>query len=132
MDLTKAGRPINDGAARQRVRVAWGVNPPDWIGALADACDELSQAKVAAAIGYSPSVVNQVLAGVYAGKIERVERAARNIYLPEQVACPVLGEITTTRCAAEQAKPLSTANPLRIALAKKCPKCPNFQGDGTL
>ena len=121
----------HSGVARQRVRKAWGVNPPDWIAALAGACDELSQAKVAFAIGYSPSVVNQVLAGVYAGKTEKVERAVRNIYLPEQVSCPVLGEITTTRCAAAQGQPLSTANPLRIALARKCPLCPNYQGDKT-
>lgn len=129
MDVAKAEAIATDGAARQRVRGAWGADPPDWVTALANACDEQSQAKAAAAIKYSASVVNQVLARVYAGNIEKVERAVRNVYLPEQVACPILGEITTTRCAETQARPLSTANPLRIALARQCRFCPNYQGD---
>ena len=116
------------GAASARVRKAWGDAPPDWIIALANACDETSQARVADEIRYSASVVNQVLARVYGGATDKVERAVRNVYLPEQVACPVLGDISTRRCANEQAMPFSTANRLRIALSRKCPNCPHYQG----
>lgn len=111
----------------ERARKAWG-RTPDWVEALAEECDRTSQAKAAERVGYSASVVNQILANCYRGKISAVERKVRLALLPERVLCPVLGAITTTRCAVEQEKPFSIANPLRVALARKCPTCPNSEG----
>ncbi|HAT50771.1 MAG: hypothetical protein HQL07_04610 [Nitrospirae bacterium] len=48
---------------------------PDWILKLAERCDSEGQGRVAAQIGYSKSVISQVLSGKYTGRIDWVERA---------------------------------------------------------
>lgn len=117
-------------SATARMRRAWGATPPDWVAVLAEACERESQAGVAGRIGYSPSVVNQILGRKYRGNLARVERAVRLEYLPERVACPVLGAITTSRCSVHQRRP-SRANVVLAELARTCPRCPNredFEG----
>ncbi|MBF0139818.1 MAG: hypothetical protein HQL74_06010 [Magnetococcales bacterium] len=48
---------------------------PDWILKLAERCDEEGQGRVATQIGYSKSVISQVLSGKYTGRIDWVEQA---------------------------------------------------------
>ncbi|MBF0415624.1 MAG: hypothetical protein HQL79_07635 [Magnetococcales bacterium] len=55
---------------------------PDWILALATACDADTQGHVATRIGYSKGVVSQVLKGIYKGRVDLVEQAVRQ-YLME-------------------------------------------------
>lgn len=121
-------KPAAPSSSLDRAMMNWG-RVPDWVAALAEECDRTSQAKAAERVGYSASVVNQVLANSYRGKIAAVERAVRLELLPERVLCPVFGAITTTRCAFEQEKPYSGINPLRRAIWRQCPNCPNRDAD---
>ena len=116
----RAGRNL------ERAGRAWGRPLPEWVQALAEACDEGTQAGAARTIGYSPATVNQVLAGTYKGNLEAVEGAVRGAYLEMTVACPVLREIPRNRCLAIQRQPLASTSPLRVRLWRACRSgCPN-------
>lgn len=106
---------------------AWGANPPDWIVALAAACDKTTQARVAADLEISAPVVNQLLGRTYQGRVDRMESRVRGQYMKATVLCPVLGEISTRDCQENQQRNRSfrATNPLRVALRMACPKCPN-------
>lgn len=110
-----------------RVLRAWGANPPDWIGVLAQECDRQTQSQVGRELGTSGSAVNQVLARSYQGRMDRFEAKVRGRYMKATVACPVLGEISTNDCLANQAqaKRFKATNPLRRALFSACKTCPN-------
>jgi hypothetical protein len=82
-----------------------------WRERLAAECARTSQSKVAAAIGYSPTVVNQVLGGSYPGDLKAVEGA----FMRATVACPVLGEIPGNRCLEEQHRPFASTNTQRAS-----------------
>lgn len=111
----------------KRARQAWGANPPDWIVALAAECDRATQTQVGAALGCSPSAVNQVLSRSYQGRMDRFESKVRGRYMKATVPCPVLGDISTNDCFANQvqAKKFKATNPLRRALFTACKSCPN-------
>lgn len=111
-----------------RSGAAWGKKVPDWITMLALKCDEGSQGTVALKLGISPAVVNQVLGNVYKGRMDRVEACVRGEYMKAVVACPVLGEISTRDCIANQTRKFRPTNPLTVALRKACPRCPNREG----
>lgn len=122
------GRNVN------RALRAWGAHPPEWILALARACDETSQAQVARELDISSPRVNQVLGRRYSGRLERTEQLVRGQYMKETVTCPVLGEISRRDCQEHQqkarAKSPLLSNPLRVALRIECPKCPNREKEG--
>ncbi len=95
----------------ERAGRAWGQPLPEWMRALAEACDEGTQARAVRAIGYSPPTVNQVLARTYKGNLEAIEGAVRGAYLAMTVACPVL--VSTRRNALDVGSPpLSGRQPL--------------------
>lgn len=105
---------------------------PVWIATLREECRKRTQGKVAAQIGYSPAVVNQVLQGKYKGDIHRVERAVRGAFMGETVDCPVMGEIPANRCMDVQKQPYASTNPQRIRLYRACRAgCANSQLEGT-
>lgn len=107
-------------------RTAWGEDLPDWVRALAQACDRTSQKKLAQEIGYSATVVNQVIKGTYKGDLTAVESAVRGALLDYKVECPVLGELRAHHCLEHQRQPFSTANPQRIRLYRACRSgCPH-------
>lgn len=108
------------GKAMARARAAWGEAMPDWIVALAEACDAASQSRVAGRLSYSPAVINQVLKGVYPGDVWKVEMAVRGALMAETVACPVLGEIDTQRCLVEQRRPFAATSSLRVQVYRAC------------
>jgi DNA-binding transcriptional regulator YdaS (Cro superfamily) len=112
---------------QDRARAAWGKATPDWIVALAAACDASTQGKVAERLGISDSAVNQALGNVYAGRIDRIEARVRGEYMKATVTCPVLDEISTRDCIANQErnKKFRPTNDLRVRLKKACPLCPN-------
>jgi hypothetical protein len=64
---------VNQRDARQ----AWGPETPDWVMALALACDESSQGRVALRLGVSTAMVNQVLKLKYKGRYDRIEQRVR-------------------------------------------------------
>jgi DNA-binding transcriptional regulator YdaS (Cro superfamily) len=105
---------------------------PNWITVLRESCEGSSQAAVARRIGYSPTVVNQVLKGRYGGPhggdLDAVRKAVEGALMGLSVDCPVIGELPRDRCLAYQRRGFAATNPLRVALTRACPQCPNRRG----
>ncbi len=99
----------------------------DWIETLSKACKEDSQKAVADRIGYSPTVVNQVLKGAYKGDLAAVELAVRGALMNKTVDCPVIGPLPTNRCLEIQKQPFAATNPQRVRLFQACRTCPHAQ-----
>lgn len=98
---------------------------PAWIAALRDACLGMSQREVAALIGYSESVISQVLSGKYRGDMRRVQAAVEGGLMGATVDCPVVGVIPRQRCIEHQRRPFAATNPTRVQLYRACRVCPN-------
>jgi hypothetical protein len=112
-------------SAVTRSALTWG-EVPDWIAALASACDKASQAKVAKRLGYSPATVSYVLQAKYPGDLAAVEQAVRGALMATNVDCPVVGELAADQCLAHQRAAYSAVNPQRIAFYRACRSgCPN-------
>ncbi len=107
------------GAAELRTAGAWRVRP-DWVKALAIACDVSSQSAVARQLGYSPAVVSTVLANKYQGDLTAVEQAVRGALMAQTILCPVVGELSSQACNAHQRQPWAPHNPQRIQFYKAC------------
>lgn len=105
-----------------------GGDVPDWIWALAEACDRASQGQVAKRLGISAAVVNQVLGRAYKGRLDRVEARVRGELMQETVACPVLGALSKRECLDHQAAKFAATNPLRVRLYRACRTCPHREG----
>ncbi len=99
----------------------------DWIEALREEAKRTSQAAAATRIGYSPSVVNQVLKGTYNGDLASVEEAVRGAIMGATVECPVIGDIPRNRCIEYQRRSgnFAATNPSRVLLHRTCPVCKN-------
>lgn len=119
------------GQNMNRAARAWGANPPDWIVVLATECDRKSQAEVGRELQRSGATVNQVLSRTYQGRLDRFEILVRGRYMKATVQCPVLGEISTNDCAAnqKQARAFRATNPLRVRLYTACRTCPHRERD---
>lgn len=117
-------------ARREIADDAWGV-VPDWIDALVKACDAkgASQNKVAGRLGYSGSVVSQVLRKDYAGDMHRLETRVRDIFLGGEITCPALGEIKSEACLKwrDLAADLTSASPIRVRMFNACKRCDRNQ-----
>ncbi|MEP9372592.1 transcriptional regulator [Mesorhizobium sp. KR1-2] len=113
--------------ALERARSGWGDDLPDWIEALAIACDSTSQAKAAKAMGYTPAVVSTLLRRTYAADLSRVEKAARGAFMAATVECPVLGIISAGQCVHEQRAPFDSTSHQRVVLFRMCRsgRCPH-------
>lgn len=104
---------------------------PDWLHELraqstpTSASPRRSQATAATKIGYSATVVNQVLKGTYKGDLQSVQRAVEGAFMGATVECPVIGELSRERCIEYQRAAFRTTNPMRVALSRACPTCPN-------
>lgn len=105
---------------------SWGTDAPDWVKTLANQCDAKTQRDAANAIGYSASVVNQVLANTYKGNLSRVQSAVEGAFMGSVVACPVLGELPQQDCLRHQRQPFNPSNPMRVRLYRAChTTCPH-------
>lgn len=117
---------------RQAEAGGWGVEPPDWIAALAEACRREPQTAVARRLEYSASVVSQVLANTYKGDIRRIEAIVRGALMGETVACAVLGpDLARHACVSASEREMGgkhTATALTRAYRAECPRCPHFIG----
>lgn len=113
--------------ALERARSAWGDALPDWIEAMAIACDMTSQARVAKAMGYTPAVVSTLLRRAYAADLSNVEKAARGAFMNATVECPVLGTISAGQCVREQRRPFDSTTHQRVVLFRMCRsgRCPH-------
>ena len=61
----------------RRAQAAWGEALPDWVEALALACDDKTQKAVARTTGYSAATLSYVLSRTYPGDLSKVEAAIR-------------------------------------------------------
>lgn len=91
-----------------------------WIDALREACKTESQKVVGARIGYSGTVVSQVLSGTYPGNLSSVRERVEGALMGRTVECPVLGELARDRCLDHQKRPFSATNPVRVQLYQAC------------
>lgn len=113
-----------------KAELGWGEEMPDWIRALASACDFSSQAKVATRVNYSKTVVSLVLKGTYTGDLTAVERAINASLMNAQVECPIAGELPLAACLKNQIPPARYTNGDQVKFAQTCPACPNYQNGG--
>jgi len=105
------------------VREKWGQLLPDWLQALAEACDATSQRKVAKLLGYSATTINQVINNGYGSGLREIEATVRAKLLTQDVECPVLGTISSDRCLDEQRRPFAATSGLRVRLWRTCKVC---------
>ena len=109
----------------------WGDDVPDWVMRLAEQCMASSQNQVAKNLGYSASVVNQVLRHKYAGNLTNIEDVVRGKFMAEVVDCPYLGRLPKHECKGwrDKARKFVGSSPFRVRMFKACGKCPiNQQG----
>jgi hypothetical protein len=90
---------------------------------LSDVVAAVGLKAVAARTGYSPSAICHVQRGTYRGNGAKVLEAVRAAFDESLVPCPVLGDISYSRCIEEKNRPFAATNPLRVKLAKTCRNC---------
>lgn len=111
-----------------RATAAWGSDMPDWVRTLATECASLGQRRASERIGYSQSLVSQVLGGKYTGPLGAIESAVRGAFLGATVACPALGDLPTTDCREwrlRAKRPYTAVNRLRSTMYDACRACPH-------
>lgn len=113
-------------SSQERANQAWDEDLPDWVRLLAEEYDRTSQKRAATLIGYSATVVNQVLKRTYTGDMGAVEQAVQGALMSATVNCPVYGELPSHRCLEYQRQPFAATNPTRVRLYRACRNgCPN-------
>lgn len=116
------------GSALAKAQAAWG-EVPDWVAALARACDGQSLRKTASRCNVSPAMISLAINN-RRENWDFIKEKVENTLMVTMMACPVQGLISSFQCAQEQAAPFSTANPLRIQQYKACRNgCQHFKGD---
>ncbi len=118
-------------SALDTAREFWGEGIPDWVEALAMACDRTSQNKVAVKIGRSGSLVSNILRARYPADTSVVEDLVRGHFMSQTVQCPVWGEIGTHRCRGYRARVRlgPPANTEEAIMRKACLRCPLHKGE---
>ena len=110
------------------MREHWGDAAPDWVVALAEACDaQNSQSAVAKLIGRSAGAISHILRNSYKADLTKFEEVVRAELMRATVTCPGMGEeIRLAECLAWQRKPFASTNRQRVAMFKACRSgCPN-------
>lgn len=110
------------------VEEAWGTPPPDWVRALALACQRTSQSAVARQLDRAPALISTVLRHKYTADTARIEERVRGVLMNGRVDCPALGQLPTDECQdwREKAKTFAAGNPTRTRMFRACRKCPMF------
>lgn len=94
-----------------------------WVEVLREHAARSGQAATARLIGYSPTVVNQVLKGKYPGDLCAVEQRVMGALMGATVDCPVVGELPRNKCLDHQKAAFAPTNPERALLWRTCPGC---------
>lgn len=98
----------------------------EWLELLRAAVAEAGAMRpVAARLGCSVSSVSHLLSGSYRADPAHMARRIEETYGRRLVACPVLGPIPITECAAHRNAPFAATNPVRVRLWRACQSCPN-------
>lgn len=105
------------------------TNEPAWLAVLREQCVPYGgQARAAEKIGYSATVVNQVLKGKYPGDLKAVQARVEGVLMGVTVECPIVGELPRNRCLDYQVREFAATNHLRVQLSRACPRCPHRKG----
>ncbi|WP_413206750.1 hypothetical protein [Rhodospirillum sp. A1_3_36] len=100
---------------------------PDWIKALADACEASSQRKVAKVLEVSAGAVNALVNGTYKAKNwSDMENRVRARLMNGTVQCPGQGqEIAMTVCAdwRTKARVVAATSGERVRMRQACLAC---------
>lgn len=99
-----------------------------WLDELRKFRDTHGGKKTADAIGYSTTVVSQVLSGSYKGDMSAVQQKVEGALMGLSVECPVIGELPRNRCLDFQRNGFGATNPIRVRISQACPTCPNRRG----
>lgn len=112
-------------------QTAWGDDMPDWVLALAKACADTSQNRVAEDLGRSASLVSNVLRRKYTGNMGAVEELVRGVFMETVIECPALGPLSTDQCQVwrTRAKHLQGHNTFRVRMYHACRRCSRFTGE---
>jgi len=109
-------------SAAAKAFAAWGAQP-DWVIALATACDRSSQASVAKMLGMNSGYVSYALRNEKPQYHQVVAEAVRGKLMGETIDCPVLGEIDQALCARHRKSRLRPIAPEQKRLRATCPTC---------
>lgn len=112
----------------EKARAAWGDMLPEWVMALAEACNAETQVAVGKRLNYSGAAISSVLSNTYRnGNMERFEAVVRGALMAEVVMCPVLStEIGRDVCSGWQKRPFSTASANAVRMYQGCRSgCPH-------
>lgn len=112
--------------ALEKAKDAWGPDLPDWVEALAVACMNTSQGKVAARLGRSTTTVSCVLRRQYEADHAMIEEVVRGVLMRALVTCPALGELPTNECQEwrKRSSRFTGHNALRVRMYRACSRCP--------
>ena len=112
-----------------KARDAWGDDLPDWVLGLAQECALASQNQVAKRMGYSGSLVSQVLGRKYPGDLSSVRDRYLGIYEARTVDCPELGNVPLHQCQdwRKKARQLQSGNARNVQMFRACNRCPVFR-----
>ncbi len=114
-------------SAMDKAIAAWGTNMPDWIKALAEACDETGLRKTAAKLHVSPAMASLAINRKRAD-LSFIKYPVEKTLMITMVSCPVRGIMGRDECLREQAKPFSSVNPQRVQLYRACRDgCPYYK-----
>lgn len=114
-------------SAMKKAAAAWGVALPDWIKALAEACDEAGLRKTALKLNASPAIVSLAISNKRE-KLDFIKAKVEAVLMITMVSCPVRGIMGRDECLREQAKPFSSVNPQRVQLYRACRDgCPYYK-----
>jgi hypothetical protein len=109
-----------------RAKQAWGETMPEWVARLAQECEATSQARVAAQLNRSASLVSNVLTNRYPGNLDAVEEVVRGVFMAAHINCPALGQIPSSTCQdwRRQSHKMNTHNAQRVSMFRACNRCP--------
>lgn len=106
----------------KKARRHWGT-PPDWIIALATACENTSQNVVAKKLQINGGYVSYALRNQKREYHESVEDAVRGALMGQTLPCPVLGDIDHGLCARHRKSRIRPIGPEQKRLRAACPVC---------
>lgn len=95
----------------------------EWVKQLRQAVAEHGSQKVAEQLDCSRVLVSQLVNGRYASPVEKWKRRVEALFSQETVPCPILGDISSSRCARERSRGFSATSPVRVQLSQTCPAC---------
>lgn len=109
---------------RTKALAAWGVDAPQWVLVLAEACDRTNQRAVARQLDKSSGYVSRLINNSYAGSLTEAEQLVRATLSAVEVVCPLYGQMPLKTCIRNRRRTKSV-NWMHAQFAQSCPACPN-------